>query len=154
MIVVIDDLFDQEKINYIVNDLPNIKESDGWFDKGVISYLDEIATVVNNYFLVENAAGYEMHKNVVSLGMHYDKDQLLYKRTGRLSYPICGVVYYPKIENMSGGELVFDDASITPKTNRLVIFKGDLYHGVNPHTGTRISLGINPWLLKPLAYRI
>lgn len=154
MFVVIDDFFSDDKLNEVVNYIPKLPEGDCWFENNSIEFVEIILKETSKYFDISTSVGYEMHKNVISLGMHYDKDEKLFKSTGQLSFPLCGIVFYPKIEYMTGGEFILDkSAAIVPKTNRLVLFKGDLYHGVIPHTGTRVSIGINPWSEKPLSYR-
>jgi hypothetical protein len=128
-------------------------QGDTWFDFGQHPCVEQLIKISGKYFDVSAAIGYEMHKNVIGPKYHYDKDEMLFETTGVLSLPLCSIVYYPKVENMQGGDLVFNDLILLPIPNRLVIFSPDRMHGVNDHTGTRISVGINPWAEKPLAYR-
>ena len=58
------------------------------------------------------------------------------------------IVYYPIIDNMSGGELILEKDVVVPKVNRVVIFKPGMYHYVNEFEGTRYSMLINPWTYK------
>ena len=54
---------------------------------------------------------------------------------------------------MTGGEFYTEDITFTPKTNRMLLFSGDLWHGVKPFTGIRVPLAMNPWDHKPLTYK-
>ena len=63
-----------------------------------------------------------------------------------MSHPICGIVYYPRIENLKGGELVFEnDERVSPMKNRMVLFHATLKHCVEDYTGRRHSVNIHPW---------
>ena len=55
------------------------------------------------------------------------------------------MVYYLIVENLDGGQLHVEDDIITPKANRLVIFSPGKYHYVQPFTGKRVSMLVNPW---------
>jgi hypothetical protein len=149
MIVILDDI----KFDSIIDLLPGMTQGDGWFEFGQYKCIDQILDIARKYFDLSEAIGYEMHKNLKGPRYHYDKDEQLYATQKILSFPLCGIVYYPKIENMQGGDLAFDNVMLLPITNRLVIFSPELAHGVNNFSGTRISIGINPWKEKPLAYR-
>lgn len=85
---------------------------------------------------------------------HYDKDEDLYNQTGILAFPICSIVYYPKIDLVSGGEFITEDVTIKPKNNRLIVFSSGVYHSVNDFKGERFSVIINPWENKPKQYDI
>ena len=74
-----------------------------------------------------------------------DKDEQLNGNKSILSFPLCSMVYYLIVENLEGGQLHVEDDIITPKTNRLVIFSPGKNHYVQPYTGTRISMLVNPW---------
>jgi hypothetical protein len=153
MIIVLDDIhFDGfEEI------IPNMPEDDSWFNFDQHPCVDEMLKIAGKYFDLSEAIGYEMHKNVTGgdykLEYHIDKDEQLFSTTGILSLPLCSIVYYPKIEDMQGGDLVFDDLMLKPITNRFVMFSSHLPHGVKDHSGSRLSVGINPWKEKPVAYR-
>jgi hypothetical protein len=153
MIIIIDDVFNENDINFIRENIPLYPTNDTWFDKGKNNFIDIIIDQCSKYFDLSGMIGYEMHKNIIGPDYHQDKDELLFLTKGIKSFPLCGIVYYPLIENLSGGELKFENLSVKPINNRLVIFSPSLPHMVNPHKGTRISLGINPWNSKPLAYR-
>ena len=55
------------------------------------------------------------------------------------------MVYYPVVDNLEGGQLHLECDIITPKENRLVIFPPKTFHYVEPFTGKRVTLLINPW---------
>jgi hypothetical protein len=76
---------------------------------------------------------------------HFDKDENLHEKTGQLKYPICSIVFYPYIQNLIGGRLITGSEQITPRTNRLVLFSPGIYHTVEPFSGERLSVAINPW---------
>ena len=149
MIIVLDDI----RVDGVEEIIPNIPQGDTWFDFLQHPCIDELITIASKYFDLNGAIGYEMHKNIIGPKYHHDKDEKLFHETGKLSFPLCSIVYYPKIENMQGGDLVFDNLMLMPIPNRFVAFSSNLMHGVNDHTGTRISIGINPWLEKPSVYR-
>ena len=149
MILILDDIL----VPGVEDILPDMPEGDTWFDFGQHLCMDELLKISGKYFDISSAIGYEMHKNVIGPKYHYDKDEMLFTTSGVYSFPLCSIVYYPKVENMQGGDLVFNDLILLPIPNRLVIFSSNLMHGVNHHTGTRISVGINPWSEKPMAYR-
>ena len=75
----------------------------------------------------------------------YDKDEDFLKEKGVLHFPLCSMVYYPVVEDLQGGQLHLECDIITPKENRLVIFPPKTFHYVEPFTGKRVSLLINPW---------
>lgn len=101
------------------------------------------------YFLLNQIYGFEYWFNLPeSKGKpwHQDYDVNLFKQNNVLKHPPCSIVYYLQVENCVGGVLETNTGyKIEPKTNRLVIFKGDLNHRVTPFNGTRISLVFNPW---------
>jgi hypothetical protein len=149
VIIVLDDIH-IAGVDEIIQNMPVV---DTWFDFDQHPCIDEMLKLAGKYFDLSEAIGYEMHKNMYSLDYHIDKDEHLYNTTGILSLPLCSIVYYPKIENMQGGDLVFDDLMLKPIANRFVMFSSHLLHGVKDHSGTRISIGINPWKEKPVMYR-
>ena len=153
MIIILDNIFPQHVVDLIKNSLINLPITDTWYEKEDNFFIDDIIKISSKYFNLSEMIGYEMHKNITGPGFHQDKDEVLFSLKRIKSFPLCGIVYYPHIENMIGGELKFADATIKPINNRLVIFSPSLPHMVNSHKGTRISLGINPWKEKPLAYR-
>ena len=83
---------------------------------------------------------------------HVDKDELLAEQTGKLAYPICSIVFYANINNLVGGNFMMTDVTITPKTNRMLVFGSNILHGVDKYNGTRMSVAVNAWSNKPLGY--
>ena len=83
---------------------------------------------------------------------HIDKDEKRINTTGELSCPICSIVYYGAIENLNGGKFMTETEAITPKTNRMVIFSAGILHTVEEYSGTRLSVAVNPWAVKPMGY--
>ena len=81
------------------------------------------------------------------LHWHQDRDEQTFWETGQSHFPICSIVFYPYVENLIGGELVFkNNMRITPVTNRLVMFGPGLEHKVTPiESGERVSMNINAW---------
>ena len=150
MIVVLDDVH----VSGVDDILAAMPQTDTWFSFNQHSCIDELIDISKRYFDLSQSIGYEMHKNIKGPNYHYDKDENLYHTTGILSFPLCSIVYYPVIEDMQGGELVFDTFMLKPIPNRLVLFSSNLKHGVNPYIGNRISIGINPWKEKPMKYRV
>jgi len=103
--------------------------------------------IASNYFDLSSCVGYEFwtQNNTRPSEWHYDKDERLLEEKGILDYPLCSMVYYPFVENLEGGQLHIECDIITPRANRLVIFSPKTYHYVQPFSGKRISLLINPW---------
>ena len=100
--------------------------------------------------------------NFYHLYKHFDKDEALWARTGEVSCPLVGTIFYPSPENdyMEGGELCIwytKDSDIVkkaeilqPKFNRLVIFDPSNLHAVRMVTkGKRKAIAINLWETKP-----
>ena len=153
MIFVLDDIY----IAGFEGIIPNLPNHDTWFNFDQHPCVDQMLKIAGKYFDLSECIGYEMHKNVtggaIKLDYHIDKDEHLFRTKGIISLPLCSIVYYPKIENMQGGHLVFNDCVVKPITNRFVVFSSHLVHGVQDHNGSRLSIGINPWKEKPVIYR-
>lgn len=82
---------------------------------------------------------------------HVDKDEKLYKMSGNTEFPICSIVYYADVD-VIGGNFMTETATVKPITNRMIVFAPGLVHGVEPYTGTRLAVSINPWAHKPVGY--
>ena len=135
----------------------SLNRYDTWYDKSKLDFAQKMVDFASNYFDLSDYIGCEVHINHHTPYRHYDKDELHFKRTGEFVFPLCGIVWYNKIdENIVGGEIVFPDTgvSVKPKTDRLIIFQNNLLHEGNPFQGTRMSVGINPWTNKPLIYSL
>ena len=127
------------------------RPEEGWFDKDSEhthkNMCELLLRVVNLYYPLDNMIGYDYWTHFNSRpNEHEDKDEVAWLKYGISRYPICSVVFYLLVENVTGGELVLnDDTIITPKNNRLVIFRPGLTHSVNQYDGNRCSVNINPW---------
>ena len=117
------------------------------------SPLSMILSVVSRTFGLTGMSGIEqwVHDGTKP-DWHIDKDEVLVRRTGALATPICSIVFYAKIDSLTGGKFMTDDMILTPKTNRLVAFGPGIRHGVEDFTGIRVAVAINPWAVKPEGY--
>jgi hypothetical protein len=156
MILVLDDVVDlnstfQSDSMKILDELdqPNINEK--WYSLDeqhpFDNFCNSMIGVANQFINLDSCVGYEFwtQKNTRPSKWHQDKDEQLNGNESILSFPLCSMVYYLIVENLEGGQLHVEDDIITPKTNRLVIFSPGKYHYVQPYTGTRISMLVNPW---------
>ena len=156
MIIILDDIIDL-KSNFqrdsvrVLDELnePNINEK--WYSLDeqhpFDNFCNSMIGVANQFINLDSCVGYEFwtQKNTRPSKWHQDKDEQLNGNKSILSFPLCSMVYYLIVENLEGGQLHVEDDIITPKTNRLVIFSPGKYHYVQPYTGTRISMLVNPW---------
>jgi len=103
---------------------------------------------------VKDYVGYEMHFNPGwrGYGNHFDKDEVLFNRTGELKYPLVSIVYYPIFEGIGGELILVNEGLLEIKPKRLIYFESTIEHGVNNFNGNRLSLGINPWHIIPESY--
>jgi hypothetical protein len=154
MIHIIDNFFN-DHLDEAKDWSSSLNKYDTWYDKYSLDLGLNLVAKAGEFFDLTGFSGCEMHINYHTPTRHYDKDEVLFAGTGKLVFPLCGIVWYKHID-MIGGEIVFPEVgvSIMPKTDRLIIFKGDLLHQGNPFQGVRLSVGINPWLEKPLAYAV
>lgn len=152
MIHIFDDALPKERLANIQNKMWLWPTGDTWFDFGSDMDIEFIIDLARTHFDLNGAIGYEMHRNDHTPFPHYDKDEVLFQNTGEVKHPLCGIVFYPYEKDLHNGYIVFDEVFVKPKVNRLIIFRADLFHSGIPHTGTRVSIGINPWREKPLAY--
>ena len=84
------------------------------------------------------------------LPLHTDKDEELFRRSGRVVSPALSAVYYADACRFTGGALEVASVLVAPRTDRLVVFAGDLPHAVRRVTkGTRRSLVLNLWRHAP-----
>ena len=110
----------------------------------------ELLSWASFYYSLDNCTEYELwHGSSTSdaaLHEHIDKDEKHFAKTGEFIHPICSIVYYLDVEDLVGGELVSPgNCSVVPKTNRTVIFGPGVSHKVEPFTGTRFAVLVNPW---------
>lgn len=154
MIHIIEEGFHPETLKFAQAWSFSLPDNDTWFDyPNDLDYGLYLVDIAKDFFHMPHIEGCEMHLNHKTPLCHYDKDEGLFAATGDLSFPLCSIVWYPLVD-MDGGELIFPTAGVTvkPKTNMLVIFDGKLLHDGKPFTGTRKSVGINPWITKPMTY--
>ena len=132
------------------------------------------------YFNLSPCGGYEywLHENTKPPTWHIDCDESMKRESDCMSFPLCSIVYYIKVDNLVGGKLHIshnDDVKsgdtyekfkliqsvhndnfcsdiIHPRTNRMVIFPPGKFHMVDDFTGTRISIVINPWDITRYKY--
>jgi hypothetical protein len=157
MLIVIDDVLNETVRHSIANHFVNDPQTrmTRWLNKEEIGltplvYLVEIA---KNYFNLESLAGCEYWAHYgTKPDWHVDKDELLMKRTGKLATPIISMVYYAEVKDLIGGKFMTKTETIIPVANRLIMFSPNVLHGVEEYTGTRLSVAINPWLVKPEGY--
>lgn len=152
MIHIFDNALPEDDLAEIQKKMWSWPNGDTWFNFGSESVIEKMIDVAGRYFDVTSAIGYEMHRNDHTPYPHYDKDEILFQQTGKLKFPLCSIVYYPYEKDLNMGHILFNEIAVKPMTNRLIIFRGDLFHSGLPHTGTRVSIGINPWREKPMAY--
>jgi len=140
MIVIIDDFLDKDLIISSITEFKDITQA----PEMVKSILDK----ASDYFDLSEMNFYEAwtNENTIPSGWHYDRDVMLFDAKREVKYPLCSAVFYPAVENVVRGKLLFENGvKVKPKFNRLVIFSPGLYHGVEPFRGKRTSININPW---------
>lgn len=161
MLIVIDDVLsqeEQEKLQALFSADPEARKMrwvNGSYDdvKTNPSPIAKLLALANRTFDVSTMCGAEMWAHYGTRPeVHIDKDETLYQTQGELRYPICSIVYYAEVKDLSGGEFITDSISVTPKNNRAIIFAPGLSHGVNPYEGSRLSVAVNPWASKPMGY--
>jgi hypothetical protein len=154
MIYIFDDTFKQEELSAVQSWAEDLSEDDTWFELSELQYAQQLLNIAGKHFDLSSVIGCEMHINYDAPEPHRDKDEETWFTHRQLIHPLCSIVYYPKIE-MQGGKLVFTEegVTVTPKTNRTVIFRSDLLHSGTPCAGVRQSIGINPWDRLPLAHQ-
>ena len=149
--VVIDDVLDSKSVSTICSHIDQStkhsifyrKNDNHLHDNFCLSMID----IASQFYDLSSFVGYEFWTRLNSCvgGWHQDKDEKLYDKKGIESYPLCSIIYYVHVKNMTGGELLLDTDTILPKTNRMVIFAPGISHNVNEFTGDRICLLVNPW---------
>ncbi len=161
MLVVLDNVLDDVRREAVVKFFSDSDEARHikWEAGGVVglesnhSPMAILLRETGKYFDLSNMVGTEYWAHYGTRpDWHIDKDEKLYERTGKLECPICSIVYYANIDNVIGGNFVTCTDSIKPITNRMLIFSPNLLHRVEPYTGTRLSIALNPWAHKPEAH--
>lgn len=150
--VIIDDVLNQTDLDFIQNKIYGNHLQNNWYeiwqDHEYQSFCHVMLNLANTYYDLSDVIGYEFWSHMNTRppgGWHYDKDEIAYHKNKIYKFPVCSIVYYPIIDNVTGGELLLNKDVIVPKVNRAVIFKPKLYHYVNEFTGTRYSMLVNPW---------
>jgi len=152
MIHVIDNAV--QELEFFQNWALSLNVHDTWYSRDELGPGKVLVDIAEKYFDISDYIGCEMHLNHHTPYRHYDKDELLWNTHKKLSFPLCGIVWYNHID-MEGGEIIFPEERvlIKPKTNRIVLFRGDLLHDGIQFSGVRMSVGINPWNRVPLKYQ-
>ena len=122
-------------------------ETTGSYSWDEIKIFHPIINYLSEHFDLSNAVTYEVwqQENTRPLGWHHDKDEKLWE-SGELLFPILTSIFYLDVNLTSGGNLFLeDDTVIEPVTNRLVAFGPGVEHYVEPYSGSRHSIIINPW---------
>ena len=149
MIHVIDDVLSEDELKEFEEQVIGLNNIDLLVQFEQIKFVHPLLEVASQYFDLTKCCGYEIwqhNKTEGSLPWHHDRDEILYAKKKIASHPVCGMVYYPRIENLKGGELVFEnDEKVSPKKNRMVLFDATLKHCVKEYTCRRHSVNINPW---------
>lgn len=173
MIIIDDFIKDRDLLNEIDKDEnffgPNgsFMWWDGWWNTGVNTLKKKLIQHIwrdNSPDKSYDLVGFEYWTGVYghdkpnkNLGNHYDKDELHFKRTGKIIRPLIGTVFYPKNVPFTGGLLEIESGgeveSIRAKYNRLVIFDAgnDLHRVTEVTSGTRYAIAINLWGVIPYA---
>jgi hypothetical protein len=157
-IIIVDDYLKESLIVEVLDNLKNNNISETWFDKNQSHTYSLLCQTLlfesSKYYDLKNYSGYEFwtQNNTKPRTWHVDKDEYCHFNTGIYKFPICTVVFYLKVNNLSGGTLCLKDCNIVPKTNRLIIFSPGIWHNVEEFTGERVSIIINPWDEKLMGY--
>mgnify|MGYP003650394606 FL=1 len=150
---VVDNFLTDTQLKLLKLKIPNKSTSETWNSKIKKHFSPFITEAKKNYNL-SKFLGFETwsHHNTKP-APHHDRDEFLYKTTGKLKFPLCSVIFYIEVTNLKGGKLFINDDAVIPKTNRLIIFGPGVWHSVEPFLGIRKVLLINPWAEKPLKYK-
>lgn len=162
MLIVLDDVLDEERRAAVVGffsqseEARKMKWEKGGADRlrGNQSPMALLLTRASQFFDLSAMIGSEYWAHYGTRpDWHIDKDEKLYAMSGNTECPICSVVYYAEIdEDLVGGKFMTETATVMPVTNRMIVFSPGLVHGVEPFTGKRLAVAINPWANKPTTY--
>lgn len=160
MLVVLDDVLDDAHREAVVRFFSQSDEARSmkWESGGLLeldgnnSPMALLLKEAGKYFDLASMVGSEYWAHYGTRpDWHVDKDEKLNEETGETRCPICSIVYYADIK-VEGGNFVTETVTVRPITNRALIFSPNLLHRVEPYTGTRLSVAVNPWSYKPKAY--
>ena len=128
-----------------------------WFNEPIKEYQKQILYHAQKYYDLSTMVGFEEWGHVAGLtqlpDIHQDKDEKL-ATTGIIKTAMCSCIYYHKIKDLIGADLVLyeeDDSNkiickIKPQENMLVLLSPGVWHGVSRYiSGTRSTVNINPW---------
>lgn len=161
MFIVIDDVMDEPHREAVVSyfsrgiQARNIKWQAGKINQHHQdnSPLSILLSIASKYFDLSDMMGCEYWSNYGTRpDWHIDKDEKLFTETGNINCPICSIVYYADIDTI-GGNFITENITIKPITNRMIVFSPNINHKVEPYTGTRLSVAVNPWTTKPMTHR-
>jgi len=154
--LVVDDVLSPEEMESTRNFFLGLSNGNSsWIDLGSeVSFpLEKIINIVSKTFDLSQAVGYECWSHVnTRASWHVDKDEEAWSDLKELKHPVCSIVYYPYIKNMSGGRFVTKSHLAVPRQNRLIAFSPGLQHAVEKFAGERMSCAINPWAYKLNSY--
>lgn len=154
--LVIDDVLSQDEMESTRNFFLGLKDGNSsWIDKdsAVEFPLEKIVSLVSKTFDLSQAVGYECWSHVNTRpSWHVDKDEAVWNDSKQLKHPVCSIVYYPYVKNMSGGRFLTKSHLVVPRQNRLIAFSPGLQHAVEKFAGERMSCAINPWAYKLGSY--
>lgn len=154
--IVLDDVFDKKTHKKLIDNFSfhNIM----WCVYGSNPLQELVFDVCKQYFDLSSSIGYELWCNAQPPSWHYDKDESTFRKTGKIVYPLCSMVYYAEVKDLKGGDLLINnhkniiDLTVVPKSNRLVMFTSGILHAVTPFMGTRKVISYSPWHIKPDGY--
>jgi len=161
MIIILDDVLSKDELENLNEGIDTKVSSDHRLNKylrewGDVKFAHPLLKIMSEYVLLKSYYNYELWKYESGIynppPWHLDKDEELYDKTGILDVPLFGLIYYPLIESLQGGELILEDGTvIIPRSNRMVLFStGTIQHMVSSYQGYRKSFLINIWDKKNL----
>lgn len=159
MIVILDDVLNEEGIKNIRSFFECSEKGKTLWVEGILDQIKEanspfctLVHIASRFFDLTSMVGAELWSHHGTRPeWHYDKDEKA-SLNNQMKFPLCGIVYYPIIENLTGGRLLTGSEQIVPKTNRMVLFSPGILHTVEPYQGNRMSVAINPWNYKLSEY--
>jgi len=153
----IDKYFDENEISEIFRDKNFKPFTTKWYSMDVLSPFQKKLlegaknNIGDNFCNFDKAIGVEQWTQDASQRvlpeMHFDKDETLYEKTGKLNFPLCSIVLYLKVENLKGANLLIDSRStVVPESGKAVYIAPGVLHGVTEFIeGKRISVNLNIW---------
>lgn len=161
MLIVLDNVLDNDHRNAVVNFFSKGEEErkSKWQDGSLDTLKDDqspmalLLAKAGNYFDLSSMVGSEYWSHYgTKPDWHIDKDEVKAAKNGDIVCPICSIVYYGVIDNLTGGRFMTETEIVIPKTNRMIIFSAGILHTVEEYSGVRLSVAVNPWSYKPMGY--